>query len=92
MAMSVIETKTFKANGQVAVYLPADTAFLEGATVRVEKTGDGVCITPLVPPDPEEERRRVLELTARLREIWKDVPRPPVEAREPIEFPDRPGL
>ncbi len=90
--MGVIETKTFKANGQVAVYLPADTALPEGTTVRVERIGDGVRITPLAQRDPEEERRRVLEMTARLREIWKDAPRPPAEAREPIEFPDRPGL
>lgn len=90
--MGAIKTKTFTDNGQIAVHLPTDLAFPEGTVVRVEKVGDGFQIKPVVPLDAAEERRRVQELVARIREIWKDVPRPPLEEREPIEFPDRPGL
>lgn len=39
--------------------------------------------------DPAEEKRKLLELVEALRAL----PRPDeVEKREPIEFPDRPGL
>lgn len=39
--------------------------------------------------DPAEEKRRLLDLVAKLRAL----PRPPyVEERVPIEFPERPGI
>ena len=89
--MGIIDTRVFKSGNSMAVRLPKEFGFLEGMAVRIERTGDGVTIRPAV--DPIAEKRKVTELVETLREIWKDAP-PDADRgrREPIEFPDRPGL
>jgi antitoxin VapB len=85
--MNAVSSKIFKSGNSVAVRLPKEIAFAPGTDVVVERTGDVVTIRPKL--DPAEEKRKVLELVEALRAL----PRPPyVEKREPIEFPDRPGL
>jgi antitoxin VapB len=81
------ETRTFKSGNSEAVRLPQGIGFGVGVAVHVERDGDRVVITPA--HDPAEEKRKLLELVETLRSL----PAPGVaQEREPIEFPDRPGL
>jgi antitoxin VapB len=85
--MGMHETKTFKSGNSEAVRLPQGIGFGVGVAVHIERDGDRVVITPA--HDPAEEKRKLLELVETLRSL-----RAPgeVQEREPIEFPDRPGL
>lgn len=85
--MGAIKTKIFKSGNSVAVRLPAELGLEEGLSVTVERDGTGVKIRPVI--DPVEEKRKLSELVAALRALG---PVGDVEPREPIEFPERPGL
>lgn len=87
--MGVIETKVFKNANGLAIQLPDDLGFDEDMTVSIETLGKGVSIVPLTPPDPAEEKRKLTEFVARMRALGPPLPR---QEREPIEFPERPGL
>lgn len=85
--MNAISGKTFKSGNSVAVRLPKAIAFAPDTPILIERKGDVVTIRPAV--DPYEEKRRLAEFIAALEAL----PKPPeVEKREPVEFPDRPGL
>jgi antitoxin VapB len=80
-------TKTFKSGNSVAVRLPKGFAIPADAEVELAKSGDTVTIR--LARDEAEEKRRMLAMLDRLNAL----PKPPeIEKREPIEFPDRPGL
>ena len=82
-----VHTKTFKSGNSVAVRLPKGFAIPADVDVALEKSGDTVTIRTL--RDPVEEKRRFLEMLDELKKL----PKPPsIQKREPIEFPDRPGL
>lgn len=82
-----VHTRTFKSGNSVAVRLPKGFAIPAGTEVEVNKAGDVVTIR--MTHDEAEERRRMLEGLKAL----KALPKPPqIQKREPIEFPDRPGL
>jgi antitoxin VapB len=85
--MGMPETRTFKSGNSEAVRLPQGIGFGVGVAVNVERDGDRVVITPA--RDPAEEKRRLRELVEALQAL--DRPGE-VEEREPVEFPDRPGL
>ncbi|QMW22740.1 hypothetical protein [Sandaracinobacteroides saxicola] len=53
--------------------------------MRIERRGDEVVIAPLSP-----ERLNFAEMVARMRKLG--VPADGVQAREPFEYPERPGL
>ncbi|HEU4959949.1 MAG TPA: AbrB/MazE/SpoVT family DNA-binding domain-containing protein [Sphingomonas sp.] len=84
--MGIIQTKAFKSGNSVAVRLPKEFGIEAGTSLMIEANGKGVTIQPVV--DPDEEKRKLSALVAALRELG------PIEVqrREPIEFPDRPGL
>lgn len=85
--MGIVETKIFKSGNSVAVRLPAELGFEPGVSVTVESVGNEVKIKRVI--DPVEEKRKLSELVAALRALGPiDDPEP----REPIEFPERPGL
>ena len=85
--MGMPETRTFKSGNSEAVRLPQGIGFGVGVAVHVERDGDRVVITQA--SNPAEEKRKLLALVEKLRSL----PAPgEVEEREPIEFPDRPGL
>jgi antitoxin VapB len=85
--MGVHETKTFKSGNSVALRLPKALAIGPDERMVIEQNGDVLMIRRL--KDPAEEKRKLLELVEALRSL----PAPgEVEKREPIEFPDRPGL
>lgn len=82
-----VHTKTFKSGNSVAVRLPKGFAIPADAEVELKKSGDIVTIRTL--RDPEEEMARFRQMLDEL----KALPKPPtIQKREPIEFPDRPGL
>jgi len=82
-----VHTKTFKSGNSVAVRLPKGFAIPANVEVALEKSGDTVTIRTL--RDPADEKRRFLEML----DVLRALPKPPhIEKREPIEFPDRPGL
>jgi antitoxin VapB len=85
--MGAVRTKTFKSGNSVAVRLPAEFGFAAGLSVTVERDGSGVKVRPMT--DPVEEKRKVADLVAKLRALG---PVGEIQVREPIEFPDRPGL
>ena len=85
--MSAHETRTFKSGNSVALRLPKGLAIGPDEKMLIEQNGDVLTVRRL--KDPAEEKRKLLELVEALRAL----PRPQeVERREPIEFPDRPGL
>jgi len=85
--MGVIETRTFKSGNSVALRLPKELGIPANMPVVLERDGDTITIRPA--DDPEEGKRRLAAMIAELRAIG---PIEPVGQREPIEFPDRPGL
>jgi antitoxin VapB len=85
--MGVIETKTFKSGNSVAVRLPKVVELEAGAPIRITYGPRSITITPI--EDPAAGKKRVADFIAAMRAL----PKPPyIEEREPIEFPDRPGL
>lgn len=82
-----IQTRTFKSGNSVAVRLPKGFAIPADTAVELDKSGDTVTIR--LTRDEAEARRRMLEALDAL----KALPKPPrIQEREPLEFPDRPGL
>lgn len=85
--MPAITTRTFRSGNSEAVRLPAGIAFGPDTAVTVERHGNVITIRPVV--DPAAEKLRWLQTLAELDAL----PKPSsVEVREPIEFPERPGL
>jgi len=82
-----VHTKTFKSGNSVAVRLPKGFAIDAGVEVELDKNGDVVTIR--LARDAAQVRRRMRKLVEELEAIG---PVGEVEKREPIEFPDRPGL
>lgn len=87
--MGVVDSKTFQDGDRVWVELPPEFGFTGDMPIRIESNRTGVTIRPTEKPDPVEEKRKLTELIARLREIG---PVGEVEVRDPDIFPDRPGL
>jgi antitoxin VapB len=85
--MGMSETRTFKSGNSEAVRLPQGIGFGVGVAVNVERDGDRVVITQA--RNPAEEKRKLHELVEALRAIGRSGE---IQEREPIEFPDRPGL
>jgi antitoxin VapB len=85
--MGAHETRTFKSGNSVAVRLPKSLGIGPDERMVIEQEGDLLTLRRL--NDPAEEKRKLLALVETLRRL----PAPgEVEEREPIEFPDRPGL
>lgn len=85
--MNSINSKTFKSGNSVAVRLPKEVGFPPDTPVVIERNGEVLTIRRA--RDPVAEKRKLLELVAALRAL----PAPSeLETREPIEFPERPGL
>lgn len=82
-----VHTKTFKSGNSVAVRLPKGFAIPEGVEVELDKSGD--VVTLRLTRDPAQEKTRLLKVLDELKAIG---PVGEIEKREPIEFPDRPGL
>jgi antitoxin VapB len=81
--MKIVDTRTFKSGNSEAVRLPKGMRFGIGAPVQLVDNGDSVTI-----------RRPRPKMTAKeLVEALEKLPKPDrVQDREPIEFPERPGL
>ena len=85
--MNAVTSKTFKSGNSVALRLPRALGIAADVEMRIEKEGDALVVRPV--KDPAEEKRKLTELVAALAAL----PNPDeIEVREPIEFPDRPGL
>jgi len=82
--MDIYTTRTFETGEGEAVLLPKEAAFGPGTEVEIRAHGNEVTI---------RRKRKYMtnqELVARLREIGP--PPDGVQEREPIEWPERPGL
>jgi len=80
--MKIAHSRTFRSGNSEAVRLPKEVAF--GAEVEVEiiRSGDVLTIRP----------RRKMTMR-QLVDALKKLPKPAkIQEREPIEFPERPGL
>ena len=80
--MNAVTTRTFRSGNSEAVRLPKEMAFGEGVEVEIVRSGDVVTI------------RKKARFSGRdLIEALDALPTPKqVQPREPIEFPERPGL
>ena len=85
--MGAHETKTFMSGNSVALRLPKGVAYPVDTQVTIERTGDVLTIRPVV--DAAAAKDELIKLVADLKAIGRPGE---IEAREPIEFPDRPGL
>lgn len=83
----LIRTRTFKSGNSVAVRLPKGFAIPANADVELEKSGD--VVTVRITRSPSAEKLRLETLVQALRSLS---PAGADEARDRIEFPDRPGL
>jgi antitoxin VapB len=82
-----VHTKTFKSGNSVAVRLPKGFGISEGVDLELDQKGD--VVTLRVVRDADRERAAMLQML----EDLKRLPKPSsVEKRDPIIFPDRPGL
>jgi antitoxin VapB len=80
--MTSAVSKVFRSGNSEAVRLPREVAYGENIDVVVERHGDVVTIYP----KPKLSFREALD-------IMRTLPKPSsVQEREPIEFPERPGL
>ena len=86
--MGAHETRTFKSGNSEAVRLPKEMGFGPGTAVTVERTGDTLTIRAV--HDPERERAELNRLLADMLAIG--TPADGVQARDPIDWIDRPGL
>ena len=84
---AIVRSNVFKTGNSVAVRLPKSFGFKAGDAIEIKHSNGKVEIG--LATDPEAERAKVLALVQRLRELG---PVGEVQPREPIEFPDRPGL
>ncbi|HEY0028758.1 MAG TPA: hypothetical protein VGC35_12890 [Allosphingosinicella sp.] len=80
--MIEVDSKTFRSGNSEALRLPKEVSFGSDVEVTIRRVGDVLTITP--------KNRTMAELVRRLREIGP--PPDGVQPREPIEFPERPGL
>lgn len=80
--MIEVDSKTFRSGNSEALRLPKEVALGTDVEVTIRRVGDVLTITP--------KNRTMAELVRRLREIGP--PPDGVQERDPIEFPDRPGL
>jgi antitoxin VapB len=80
--MNAYTTRTFRSGNSEAVRLPKDIGFGPDVEVVIRREGDTLIITP--------KAKTMAELVRRLREIG--APPDGVQEREPIEWPERPGL
>lgn len=80
-------SRTFKSGNSEAVRLPKGLGFGVGAEVVIERRGNELVLRAA--KDPAEEKAKLRRLIDKLNEIG---PVGEIEKREPIEFPDRPGL
>jgi antitoxin VapB len=80
--MKIAHSRTFRSGNSEAVRLPKEVAFGAEVDVEIIRNGDVLTIRPRRKMTP----RQLVEALAKL-------PRPAkVQEREPIEFPERPGL
>lgn len=80
--MNMVTTKPFRSGNSEAIRLPKHMAFGPDTEVEISKHGDIVTIRP-------KPKQTIKEMIANLRAL----PKPDyVQAREPFEAPDRPGL
>jgi antitoxin VapB len=84
---ATVKTNAFKSGNSVAVRLPKSFGVQPGDQFELVQRGRKLELRPIF--DPELEKAQVQELVRRLRALGP-VENP--EPREPIEFPDRPGL
>lgn len=87
--MGAHETRTFKSGNSEAVRLPKGMGFGIGVELRVEREPGGrIVLTPLI--DREEQRQRMDRAYQAMLAIGRPVDG--VQARDPFEFVERPGL
>lgn len=86
--MSAHETRTFKSGNSVALRLPKGLAIGPNEKMVIEQNGDVLTIRRVVDPVADQAR-----LNAMLDDLAA-IGTPPdgVQKREPIEWPERPGL
>jgi antitoxin VapB len=80
-------SRTFKSGNSEAVRLPKGIGFGIGTDVVIERRGNEIVLRAAT--DRDTEKARLRRLLDRLEEIG---PVGEIGDREPIEFPDRPGL
>ncbi|HEX8553201.1 MAG TPA: AbrB/MazE/SpoVT family DNA-binding domain-containing protein [Sphingomonas sp.] len=89
--MGAIQGKVFKSGNSAAVRLPKELGLDIGTLITIRKDGDRITIEPT--EDPEDIRRDLREMGEQIAALWAAAGGPPEpEVREPIEFPERPGL
>lgn len=85
--MTIHDSRTFKSGNSVAVRLPKGFAIPANTEVELEKTGGTVTIR--LKRDPAEAKARMAKMLDALAALG---PVGEIEQREPIDFPERPGL
>lgn len=90
--MAPYETTTFKSGKGVAMRLPEALGIAPGVRMTIEQSGNLLMVRPLkeAVKDPAEEKRKLAKLIEDLQAIGP--PPGEIQERDPIEFPDRPGL
>lgn len=82
-----IKSSSFKSGNSVALRLPKALGVKPGEEFEIVRRGEKIELHPVV--DIAKEKAELSELCRILRELG---PRKNPVLRDPIEFPDRPGL
>lgn len=89
--MGAIERTIFESDGSAAVLLPEELGLAIGSAVLFERVGNKIELT-LKDDPPVDEKQKLAEFIAALREIWADAPPHPDRGRRDIiEAPERIG-
>ncbi len=81
--MGAVDSKVFRSGNSEAVRLPKEVAYGEEIDVVVSRMGDVITIRP-------KRKQSIAEMIRKMQEIG--APEDGVQAREPFEDPERPGL
>jgi antitoxin VapB len=86
-AMNAVNSKTFRSGNSIALRLPRALGIAADIEMRIEQEGEALVVRPARSPAAEKAKLR------RLIEALDALPAPgEIAKREPIEFPERPGL
>ncbi|MBV8970747.1 MAG: hypothetical protein JO290_00480 [Sphingomonadaceae bacterium] len=87
---AITRSKVFLPDRGMALHLPDSLGISEGAEYELIDHGVEIVLMPVRPPEsPTEREAQWTKMIDAMRALG---PVGEIEVREPIEFPDRPGL
>lgn len=87
---AIVWSRTFRSGDDIAVCLPAVLGIEEGVEFELIENGHAIVLKPV--DTPEMTAKKLANWRKMLEDLRARGPVGEIEVREPIEFPERPGL